>query len=325
MPLNRHPLRPITTEDRETYARDGAVCLRNVFDREWIDLLLPFAKRILIDKEDFGAMPHMSGGNYMIRTIPEFRKFAFESPMGEAAALAMGSKWVKFYIDIFFAKPPGSTLATPWHSDRGGWPFSGGMIPSFWMPLTPVNRANGLEIIAGSHRQDVTYWNITAMSKKMVRPDDKPNIPDAEAVRSNPDYEFLGWEMQPGDALLVHPWALHYSSGNPTNDWRIALTVRLLGDDTRWDPRPECVGLAGVSLDEMSPGEIPDSPYLPTLWSEDGKVDSAESYPRGFNVRWGAGARERANAEKARNTKIYMDEVGRFGGPSKMKPIPVAG
>ena len=319
MAFNSSPLRAITDEDRATYARDGAVCLRNVFDRDWIDSLLPIAKRLLIKNEDFGLMPHTQG-TWMARKIPEFREFVFSSPMGEAAGQTMGSAWVRFYIDLFFAKPPQATTATPWHSDRGGWPFSGGMIPSFWMALTPVNRDNGIEIIAGSHKQDVTYWNITPMSKKMIRPEEYPNIPDGEAVRNNPDYTFMGWEMEPGDALLIHPWALHYSSGNPTEDWRIALTVRLLGDDTRWDPRPECVGLAGVNLDEMIPGEVPDTPYLPVIWSEDGKTDSINDYPQGFNVRWSDGARERA-AELQSKQKSYMEEVDRFGGQSTMEEV----
>ncbi|MDX2221561.1 MAG: phytanoyl-CoA dioxygenase family protein [Rhodospirillaceae bacterium] len=319
MAFNSRPVRAITDEDRAAYARDGAVCLRNVFDRDWIDSLLPIARRLLVDGEDFGLLPHVPG-SWMARKIPEFREFAFRSPIGEAAGRALGSQWVRFFVDIFFAKPPRSTAATPWHSDRSGWPFSGTMIPSFWMPLTPVSRANGLEVIAGSHRQDLYYWNITAMSKKMIRPPDRLNIPDAETVRGDPNYTFLGWDMEPGDALLIHPWALHYSSGNSTDDWRIALTVRLLGDDTRWDPRPECVGLAGVSLDEMVPGEVPDTPFLPVIWSADGRTDPMETYPTGFATRWSASARPRLKAERAK-APTYMDEVKRFGGQSSMKDV----
>ena len=39
MPLNSTPLRAITDEDREAYARDGVVCLSQVFDPEWIESL----------------------------------------------------------------------------------------------------------------------------------------------------------------------------------------------------------------------------------------------------------------------------------------------
>lgn len=56
--MNRHPLRLVNSEDIESYARDGVVCLRQVFDRDWIDALLPVTKGIVIDKEDFGLLPH---------------------------------------------------------------------------------------------------------------------------------------------------------------------------------------------------------------------------------------------------------------------------
>jgi hypothetical protein len=55
--MNCSPLRPITDANRLAYQRDGAVCLRQVFDQDWIDSLLPIARRMVIDKEDFGLLP----------------------------------------------------------------------------------------------------------------------------------------------------------------------------------------------------------------------------------------------------------------------------
>ena len=57
MPLNSTPLRAITDEDREAYARDGVVCLRQVFDPEWIESLKTVARRISVDEEDVGLLP----------------------------------------------------------------------------------------------------------------------------------------------------------------------------------------------------------------------------------------------------------------------------
>ena len=37
--MNRHPIRPVTEDEIETYARDGIVCLRQVFDPEWVAFL----------------------------------------------------------------------------------------------------------------------------------------------------------------------------------------------------------------------------------------------------------------------------------------------
>jgi len=312
--MNRSPLRPITDEDRAAYQRDGAVCLRQVFDQDWIDMLLPITRRMVIDKEDFGLLPHRPV-NFMTRVIPEFRELAFNSPLGEACGRAMGSKEVRFLFDQIFAKAPQSDAKTVWHNDRSGWPVTGKMIPSFWMPLTPIVKANCLEVIAGTHTQDVLYWNSTANSRQMVKPEGRVPVPDGEAVRNNPNFKFLSWDMEPGDVLLVHPWVLHYSSGNPTDDWRIAISIRPLGDDIRWDPRPECVNMAGISFDEMIPGEKPQGVMVPLIWSEDGRKDDTSTYQRGFATSWDRGALAR---QAAAPVMSYEDFTKKVGGPSSL-------
>ena len=107
-------------------------------------------------------------------------------------------------------------------------------------------------------------------------------------MRGDGKTRFLTWDMEPGDMLVVHPRALHYSSGNPTDDWRIALSLRVFGDDVRWQPRPDCVNLAGVSFDEMLEGEKPMGSHFPLLWSEHGESDDDSQYPRGFATSWAA-------------------------------------
>lgn len=314
--MNRKPLRPISDDDIQTYARDGAVCLRQVFDRGWIDSLLPIARRVVVDKEDFGLLPHRTN-RYMARCIEEFRELALRSPAGEACGRTIQSKEIRFYYDEMFAKAPQSTTKTVWHNDRGGWPVQGTMIPSFWMPLTPIVKANCLEVIAGSHRDDMLYWNLTPNARRMIKPEGRPNVPDAEEVRGNPDYRFLTWDMEPGDALLVHPWTLHYSSGNPTDDWRIAVSIRVLGDDVTWDPRPESVNFSGCSLDDMIPGEKPQGPIVPLIWSESGDTDPLDAYPRGFVTTWSPQTRSRLEAQ-ARELS-YEAEVKASGGYSRVK------
>jgi hypothetical protein len=100
---------------------------------------------------------------------------------------------------------------------------------------------------------------------------------------------------------VVHPWALHYSHGNPTDDWRIAVSVRVFGDDIRFEPRPDCVNLAGVSLDEMIAGEPPSGPLFPLLWSAEGHRDDDSEFPRGFATRWTRARRADVNEYDAFN------------------------
>ena len=88
MALNREPLRPVSARDIDTYRTDGAVCVRNVLSKDWIDLLDPVARRISVDKEDVGLLPSYPG-RYMSRVVPEFRRLAFESPLAQAAGQVM--------------------------------------------------------------------------------------------------------------------------------------------------------------------------------------------------------------------------------------------
>lgn len=287
MPLNRDPIRPISDQDRATYKADGVVCLRQVLDPDWISLLDEPARRIVIDKQDAGLLPHIPG-RYMARTVPEFRKLIFDSAIGAAMGQLLESKEIRFFFDEIFAKEPRSTSETIWHTDRMGWPVEGKMVPSIWIPLTRVTKENSLEVVAGSHTQDVRYWLFSPNARQMIKPEDRASHPDGAKLKADPNNRFLTFDMAPGDLLVVHPWAIHYSSGNPLDDWRIALSVRVFGDDIRWQPRPDCVNLAGVSFDEMIPGEKPQGPLFPLLWSADGRRDDDSRFPRGFATSWSA-------------------------------------
>ncbi len=294
MGLNASPIRAISDDDREVYQRDGVVCLRQVLDPDWITRMLPVARRLLLEHEDFGLLPTYPG-RYMSRTIAEFRRLVFASALGEAAGRTLGSRQIRFFFDEIFAKGPRSAEQTIWHCDRMGWPVSGTMVPSIWIPLTPITHANSLECIAGTQHDDVPYWLFSPNARKMIKPADRMPHPDGEALRGKPGVRFLTWDMAPGDMLVIHPWTLHYSHGNPTDDWRIALSVRVFGDDIRWAPRPDCVNLAGVSFDEMLEGEPPEGPLFPLIWSDDGKRDDDSEYPRGFATRWTRARRQDVN------------------------------
>lgn len=299
MRFNSRLLTPVTDEEIAAYARDGAVVLRGALDPSWIQSVLPAALRIIVEKQDVGLLPNLPG-RYMSRVVPELRRLCFESPLAEAAGRVIGSTEVRFFFDEFFAKEPRSAEKTIWHTDRMGWPVSGKMVPSIWVPLTPITEDNSLECIAGSQVEDVRYWLFSPNARKMIRPPDRAPHPDCEPRRNDANVRFLRWRMNPGDVLLVHPWTLHYSAGNPSDDWRIALSVRMFGDDVRWDPRPDCVNLAGVSFDEMVPDEPPCGALFPLLWSADGRNDEVADYPRGFATRW------------SRQRKANMNEYAEF-------------
>lgn len=296
MTFNSTPIRPIDDADKEAWLSDGVVCLRQVFDPQWIDSVEPSIRRIAAEGDDPGLLP-TSPGRYVARVDKAFRRFVFESPLAQAAGEVMQSKEIRFYFDEIFAKPPKSDSKTLWHSDRMGWPVVGNMVPSLWIPMHDVAKENCLEVILGSHRTDYPHWLFSPNARKMIRPENRPKHPDETKLRADPKNQFVSWDMKKGDMLVVHPWLLHYSSGNTANDWRLATSIRVFGDDVRWAPRPDCVNLAGISFDEMVDGDPPAGPLFPLLWSEDGRKDDDSTYPHGFAATWTAGRRTDVNED----------------------------
>ena len=93
-------------------------------------------------------------------------------------------------------------------------------------------------------------------------------------------------------------------------DWRIALSVRVFGDDITWAPRPDCLNIAGISFDEMLDGAKPAGSHLPLLWSEDGRSEGDVHYPRGFATSWPKTEMQGINEYKAFTEMKRKEEAG---------------
>ncbi|MDP6707197.1 MAG: phytanoyl-CoA dioxygenase family protein [Alphaproteobacteria bacterium] len=229
------------------FRRDGVVCLRQAFDREWIAALVEAVER---DKAAPGPMvrhntPDGVTGEFFVdfqlwRRWPECRRFVEESPAAAIAARLLGASEVVFYHDHLLVKEPNTPLPTPWHHDQPYYPVDGRMVGSIWLPLDPVDRATSLEFVAGSHRWGrwfrPRYFN--ADGTALVPGDDgMEEAPDVEAGRD--EYEILGWEMVPGDCLFFHALTLHGAAGNASSTRRRrAYATRWLGEDARYAERP---------------------------------------------------------------------------------------
>ena len=67
---------------------------------------------------------------------------------------------------------------------------------------------------------------------------DGEKMPDVEANRA--DYDIMGFDVEPGDALFFSSWIIHGSPGNAGDHRRVALSTRWLGDDAVWYPHAGC-------------------------------------------------------------------------------------
>ena len=258
MPARCEP--EITNEHRTTYARDGVVCVRSVITAGLAQQLLELYDETI--DESTRKQRH--------RQLPEsFRPHVFGAAIPRLIGELVGSTSVGFFWFEMFEKAAGNARPTPWHNDAGGWYLKGEHIVGAWVALTPVVKENGLECIAGTHRDAHLYWAENEAGRRLAPPPDRPRCPDFETRRDDPSLQFLSWNMAPGDALFIHPKTLHYSCGNRTRDRRrVALATWWHGDDLVWDPRPECGPYPeGIDPATIRPGERPRGESIPILWN----------------------------------------------------------
>lgn len=275
--MNREPLNQITEDDIAAFERDGVICLRGMFDHDWVERMSGAIDRIM-DAEHPLARPREvtqavggKSGRYHINSFvwhwdDDFRDFDLHSPAAEIAARLMRADEVRLFYDQVFVKEPHTAERTDWHQDLPFWPMRGQQILSVWVAMTPVTHENSaLEYIAGSHRWGKFY--------AAAIPDKDPNFrselepcPDFSAMKGDPEYRFLSWEMEAGDCLVHHPLTVHGSEGNfsPTRR-RAAISTRYFGPDTTWDPRPATMKITGDP--DIAPGAFPaDDRVFPVAW-----------------------------------------------------------
>ncbi|WP_051170263.1 phytanoyl-CoA dioxygenase family protein [Sphingomonas sp. YL-JM2C] len=251
----------ITEADLTALDEDGAIIVRNVFDRDWVERTrrasAAAVERQLAGMEAAGrprpTEPAFHNVLYMHLDDPEFRVIALQSPAALLARDLMQTDKVVLYADHLLVKEPGTQTRTPWHQDLPYWPVRGRQITSLWIALDPVTRDSGaLEYVRGSHR-----WG------KMYQPQnfdgsggygDFEPLPDIEGERDR--YAFLQWDLEPGDVIVHDVGVLHGAGANARQDRsRRALSLRYVGDDARWHAAGARNVPAGVRVADLQDGD----------------------------------------------------------------------
>ncbi len=267
------PCTGIGDDEIEAYRRDGAVCLRGVFDRAWIDAL---AEAVDKDKAAPGPMvrhntPAGAPGEFFVdfqlwQRWPECRRFVEESPAAAIAARMLDAKEIVFYHDHLLLKEPGTEEPTPWHHDQPYYPIDGEMVGSIWLPLDPIDRATSVEYVAGSHRWGRWFRpRFFDIESTALRTDDGfEDMPEIESERDR--YRLLGWDMEIGDCIFFHALTVHGAPGNvSTSRRRRAYATRWLGEDARYAERPGRVS-PPIEGHGLRPGDRMECAMFPRLW-----------------------------------------------------------
>ena len=112
------PLRDLTSEELDTYDRDGVVCARGLFPESWVERMARAVDVAVANPSPYGSQVSLkdrgfSGDLFLWKSNDEFRDFVYGSPAARVAAQVLRSKRVNFFYDQLFVKPTGCHVATP--------------------------------------------------------------------------------------------------------------------------------------------------------------------------------------------------------------------
>ncbi len=152
------PVETTLTQQREAFARDGAVVLRGALDvgelaaaeRAWDWSLAnpgPFASRIPSASE-----ATFYQDLYNPRVLEGYGDMLRASPLPARIAALWGAPEVWFMYEQVFLKEGGEARRTPWHQDSSYLAIGGDHLAVAWITFEPLAAEDSLEFVRGSHR-----------------------------------------------------------------------------------------------------------------------------------------------------------------------------
>lgn len=272
--MNGGPTGAIGEADVAAYERDGAICLRGLFDRGWIEKLREAVEADIAAPGPMARVntPEGNPGRFFVdfqlwQRWPAVRDFVFHSPAASIVARLMRSPVVNYYHDHLLVKEPGTMEPTPWHHDQPYYPVEGNQICSIWLPLDPVSRDTCVEYVRGSHRWGrwfaPKFFRQGGVDLAVQDPRFEP-IPDFSAERER--HEMLGWDLELGDCIAFHALTVHGAPGNASLvRRRRAFATRWFGADARYAARAGQIS-PPITGHGLMPGDAMGGPLFPRVW-----------------------------------------------------------
>lgn len=264
------------------FARDGVVCVRKAFGEDDLALAEAAVEANLAELSPLAirASPEDDG-----RFVEDFCNWQRIAPLEQfirrasGAAIAgrlTGSRTIRLYHDHLLVKEAGTRQRTPWHQDQPYYNVNGHQLVSMWLPLDPVDRSSSLEVVAASHTGQ-WYLPRTFLDHHAAwfPQGSLAELPDIDGDRQR--WRVLSWDLEPGDAVFFHMLAIHGAGPAPLAHDRRVLSLRFIGDDVTFAPRPWRTSPPFPGLeDELLPGAALDHPLFPVVWRND---DTAAALP----------------------------------------------
>ena len=271
--------RPLVAQtDILRFERDGAVCLRDAFAKNWIDLAKAGIHRNIAHPgkhfRDLSGDGSSLTDMYNWRSIPEYSEVVLQSPAAAIAGEMMRARQVVFIEEQFFAKRAGSQSVTPWHQDIPYYPLEGSMC-SVWIPLSSTASNDCLELIAGSHRWGKQYLPIKFLEPETTTlagdPEALPSgvevLPDIEAERE--EHQILAWDLEPGDCIVFDAMTVHGNRGNHADTMAERLALRFGVQGITFAPNKFPWVVVDENFHHLKDNEPLSGENFPLLWERD--------------------------------------------------------
>ena len=188
------------------------------------------------------------------KAVPEYSRLLRETGLATLVANLLGSKNLWLLYEQIWLKEGPARRRTPWHQDLAYVPMGGTHLAVVWLTLDSVDKSESLEFVQGSHLGPLynpTAFNGADPAAAMFEPGVWPALPDIEADRSR--WPIVSWPIVPGDVIVFHPGLLHGGAATRGGACRRTISLRLFGDDSYCDSRPQ-LGLAEIDTLEYDRG-----------------------------------------------------------------------
>ena len=211
----------IGTEQKESYRRDGVVCLRNVITEQWrevsrrgVETSVANPGRFFRDYTAEGSPARYVFEYWNWWNIPEFEDLAFNSNIAALVAELLDADKLTLLMDQWFLREAGATNGASWHHDEPYFDFFGGRKCVVWFPLEETSAEEGLTFLAGSHN-----WGKLFMAQNFGKREAFDG--DTSGYETIGDFDryadsLLSWDMVPGDCLFFDFRTLHRATSDTT-------------------------------------------------------------------------------------------------------------
>ncbi len=250
-------------EDRQEqeFRDNGVTILRGVFS-DWVKTLQDGTTQNMDDpgptariyKGDEGGGRFFSDFCNWDR-ISDYKDFILNSTAAQIGAELMDSKRAQLFHEHVLVKEAQAGVPTPWHQDAPYYCVDGPKTVSIWIPLDVVPRETTLEFVSGSHKWGKFYRPQRFDGTALNEDDGLENIPNIDDHRD--DFDIVGWDMKPGDAVAFDYRTIHGAPANTSStSQRRAFSLRLVGDNARFVRRDGIVTsppFPNVALENNAP------------------------------------------------------------------------